>query len=268
MKYTIALLLTAPVAHAETLGAGPFPVFNQAYQENYAADALPDILVQAKGAYILLDPFSEEPQDWAGAITTLHRNKNEVGAYISIGTGEDWRADFAALKPFLVATPWDQWAGEYFVTDTKGTLPIMQARIDKIAAWGFDWIEFDNMDWAYDEEARKTYGFTTTVDDSVAYYRALCDYTHAKGMHCMAKNLTDGADSFDGVLYESSSEEKSWWDQPGGIAFAKAGKPVIIDHYNEVDCAGVLAEYRTIYGPTLSFICEDATLKRYVRVAE
>jgi cysteinyl-tRNA synthetase, unknown class len=268
MKHIVILLLTCHAANAETLGAGPFPVFNQAYQENYEADTLPDILTQAKGAYILLDPFSEEPQDWSGAITALHTTKNEVGAYISIGTGEDWRTDFAALKPYIVTTPWDQWAGEYFVTDTKGTLPIMQARIDKIAALGFDWIEFDNMDWAYDDDYRGVYGFTTTVDDSVAYYRALCEYTHAKGMRCMAKNITDGADIFDGVLYESSSDEKSWWDQDGGIAFAKAGKPVIIVHYNEADCAGVLAEYRAIYGPTLSFICEDVARKTYIRIPE
>ena len=110
--YIPILLLTTQVAQAETLGAGPFPVFNQAYQENYYADALPDILEQAKGAYVLLDPFAEAEEDWASAVTALHVNKNEVGAYISIGTGEDWRADLAALKPYLVTTPWDQWAGE------------------------------------------------------------------------------------------------------------------------------------------------------------
>jgi cysteinyl-tRNA synthetase, unknown class len=268
MKHVLILALTCQMAHAETLGAGPFPVFNQAYQENHAADALPDILTQANGAYVLLDPFSEQPQDWAGVIIALHANGNEVGAYISIGTGEDWRSDFAALKPFLVTTPWDQWAGEYFVTDTTGALPLMQARIDTIAALGFDWVEFDNMDWIHDDAYRQTYGFRATVAEGIAYSAALCTYVHQAGMRCMAKNTVEGADDFDGVLYESYSDDLGWWDAAGGLQFVRAAKPVIINHYGEADCAGVYDTYRAIYGPTLSFICEDANLMRYVHFNE
>lgn len=265
-SFMVALALSGGIANAETLGAGPFPVFNQAYQENYEPDALPDILADAKGAYVLLDPFSEAPADWAATVVSLKANGNEVGAYISIGTGEDWRKDFSALKPFLVTKAWDEWGGEYFVTSTEGALPIMQARIDKIADWGFDWVEFDNMDWAQDDDSRKTYGFGTTAEQSVAYFRALCDHVHAKGMRCMAKNLTKGADNFDGVLYESYSDDKNWWDVAGGKAFAQAGKPVIVVHYNEVDCAAVRNEYHAIYGKSVSFICEDANTRRYLRI--
>ena len=269
MKHQIllALALSGSMARAETsLGPGPFPVFNQAYQETYDADVLTDILAQARGAYVLLDPFGEEPADWPRAISDLHANGNAVGAYISIGTGEDWRPDFKALQPFLVTKPWDQWAGEYFVTSPKGALPIMQARIDKVAAWGFDWVEFDNMDFAADEQSRATYGFAPTPDQGTAYFQALCAHAHAKGLRCMAKNITDGAADFDGVLYESYPDDKSWWDQDGGIGFAKAGKPVIIVHYAESDCAGVLADYRAIYRASVSFLCEDAALKHYVRL--
>jgi cysteinyl-tRNA synthetase, unknown class len=262
----LAFAATSQMAQAETLGPGPFPVFNQAYQENDEADTLPDILAQAKGAYVLLDPFSEEPEDWAGAIIALHANKNEVGAYISIGTGEDWRADFAALQPHLVTTSWDEWAGEYFVSSTAGVLPIMQARIDRIAALGFDWVEFDNMDWVFDDELRASHGFAASIDDGVAYFQALCAYAHDRGLKCMAKNMTERAEMFDGVLYESYSDDQGWWDQDGALGFVAAGKPVIIVHYGEADCAGVYADYRAIYGETLSFLCEDSGLQRYVRL--
>lgn len=245
----------------------PFPVWNQAYQENHEPDPLSDILAEASGAYILLDPFSEaSPDGWAATVAALKANGNAVGAYMSIGTGEDWREDFVTLQPHLVTTPWDEWGGEYFVTSTEGALPLMAARIDRIAGWGFDWVEFDNMDWAFDNESRDTYGFTTSAAEAVAYYQALCSYANERGVRCMAKNTVEGADAFDGVLYESYADEKGWWDEAGGLSFVAAGKPVIIVHYGEADCAGARDEYRAIYGPTLSFLCEDSGLERYVRL--
>ena len=245
----------------------PFPVWNQAYQENHEPDALADVLAGARGAYVLLDPFAEPPPEgWAATVAALQANGNEVGAYMSIGTGEDWREDFDALRPYLVTMPWDEWGGEYFVTSTAGALPLMAARIDRVAAWGFDWVEFDNMDWAYDDGSRQAYGFATTVEEGVAYYRALCDHAQAAGVRCMAKNVTEGAEAFDGVIYESYPDDMGWWDEAGGVAFARAGKPVIVVHYGEADCAGVRDRYRAIYGAALSFLCEDASLRRYVRL--
>lgn len=269
--HILAILTVSTVSSGQAFAQrqtlrGPVPIYNQAYQETYKSDDIADILARAHGAYVLLDPFSAvEGIAWAQIVAALQMGGNQVGAYISIGTGEDWRADFAALKPDLVKTPWDDWAGEYLVSQpTARVIKIMQARIDKIAALGFDWVEFDNMDWAFDDESRATYGFAATAQDATTYAKALCSYVHEKGMLCMAKNMTDGADSFDGVLYESYADEKSWWDEAGGISFAAKGKLVIINHYGETDCNGVYAAYQNIYGQSLSFICEDANLKKYV----
>jgi cysteinyl-tRNA synthetase, unknown class len=271
MKHTLLALaaLTITPAQADTAmtGPGPFAVYNQAYQENFAPDQVADILVQARDAYVLLDPFGEDAEtDWAQIVAALQANGNAVGAYISIGTGEDWRADFAALQPHLVTTSWDEWAGEYFVSSTAGVLPIMKARIDRIVALGFDWVEFDNMDWVFDDDLRASHGFAATIDDGVAYFQALCAHAQTQGLRCMAKNMTAGAETFDGVLYESYSDDRGWWDQDGALGFVAAGKPVIIVHYGEADCAGVLANYRAIYGENLSFLCEDSGLQRYVRL--
>jgi hypothetical protein len=102
------------------------------------------------------------------------------------------------------------------------------------------------------------------VQEAKAYITALCDYTHEKGMKCMAKNTVDGFANFDGVLYESFHAEKNWWDNEGTKAFLNAGKLVIINHYNETDCDGVYEEYKSIYkSDNISYICEDRNLKRY-----
>ncbi|MBW2961615.1 endo alpha-1,4 polygalactosaminidase [Mesonia aestuariivivens] len=237
-------------------------IYNQAYQENFEKDKIEDIIVEAHNAYVLIDPFQENV---AASISALKANGNEIGAYISIGTGENYREDFSALQPYLVNTSWGEWPDEYFVNSTtSGIVDIMKLRIDKIANWGCDWVEFDNMDWFYDDDLRATYGFEVTE----AYYQELCNYVHQKGMKCMAKNTVENANNFDGVLYESYKNEKNWWDQSGAQNFLDHGKLVIINHYNETHCQQVYAEYKGIYNDNLSFICEDAALQKYVHFNE
>ena len=252
-------------ATAIDLGPPPVEVWNQAYQENYEPDTIEDILAGARNAYVLIDPFQPEHGDgMAGVVEALHANGNAVSAYMSIGTGEDWRDDFAALKPYLVDKQWDDWGGEYFIsTPTDAVVAIMKARIDKAADWGFDWVEFDNMDWVYDDDYRQEYGFAASIEDGAAYYRALCDHVHAKGMKCMAKSTVLSAVTFDGVTYESYEDDRNWWDEAGAKSFLAAGKPVSSVHYDAPDCEAILAEYQEIYGPGLSFICEDRALQRY-----
>lgn len=241
-------------------------VYNQAYQENYQADQIPDIIANAHNAYVLIDPFENNV---SASVTAIKSNGNEVGAYISIGTGENWRSDFSALQPFLVTTAWGQWPNEFFVNNTTtGILAIMKTRIDKIANWGCDWVEFDNMDWIYDDALRSTYGFQVTQAEGIAYYKELCDYVHTKGMKCMAKNTVENAINFDGVLYESYNDDKNWWDQSGAQQFLDAGKLVIVNHYNETNCGQVYSDYKGIYNNNLSFICEDTNLQKYVHFNE
>ncbi len=237
-------------------------VYNQAYQENFAADTINDIIMHASNAYVLVDPFQDGIAESIPEIKTLG---NEVGCYISIGTGEDWRSDFSQLQPFLVPKPWGKWAGEYFVNQTTtGIIPIMKARIDTMAACGCNWVEFDNMDWIFDDNLRSQYGFQVTETQGVSYFEQLCDYVHQKGMKCMAKNMVENAADFDGVLYESYNNNKNWWDVAGTWSFLNSGKKVIINHYNEADCDGVYQDYMNIYNDDICFICEDSLLQRYI----
>ena len=237
-------------------------IYNHAYQENYDADKIEDIIKEAQNSYILIDPFMDNAHQ---NISELKANNNAVAAYISIGTGENWRSDFIAMKPYLVSTQWGQWQGEYFVNETTtGILPLMKARIDKIAAWGCDWVEFDNMDWVFDSNYRSQYNFNVSEAEGIAFYQELCDYVHQKGMKCMAKNMTENADDFDGVLYESYQNNKNWWDKTGAHKFLNTVKILIINHYNERDCDKVYTYYMNKYNNDLSYICEDTKLKKYL----
>ncbi|MCF6245297.1 MAG: endo alpha-1,4 polygalactosaminidase [Sulfurovum sp.] len=239
----------------------PMPIYNQAYQESFAADTINEIFSTARNAYVLVDPFGDNVTQH---INTMKSHNNEVGGYISAGTGENYRDDFAAMQPYLTPTAWPEWPDEFFVSETTtGILPIMKARIDKMASWGLDWVEFDNMDWL-DDETRVTYNLTATVTQAQNYINALCDYTHSKGMKCMAKNTVENFTQFDGVLYESYDDDKNWWNHAGLQSFLAAGKPVIINHYNESDCDGVYAWYKSVYhSDKISFICEDVGTQKY-----
>ena len=240
-------------------------VWNSAYQENYDPDTLAAIQAGARDAYVLLDPF-DAPDAAAAQTAMLKARGNQVAAYISIGTGEDWRRDFEALRPALARQQWGEWDGEYFIT-TAGpvAVQVMKARIDLIADWGFDWVEFDNMDWAEDTGNVAEYALGVTQAQGMAYYQDLCRHARARGLKCMAKSTVEGAMQFDGVTYESYPDDMSWWDVAGAKRFAAAGKLVVIVHYDDMDCAGTYRHYRAIYGAGLSFLCEDRGLRGYVR---
>ena len=262
MRYCLFIIILIAFSCKEDEQNRAIPVYNQAYQENFEADNITDIQKEAKDAYVLIDPFLENVHE---NITRIKSNNNEVGAYMSVGTGEEFREDFNQMEPFLVSKEWGQWPGEYFVNSTNtGIIDLMKMRIDKIDEWGCDWVEFDNMDWAYDQELRNTYGFEVTEQEGVAYYQELCQYVQSKGMKCMAKNLVENASEFDGVLYESYDDEQNWWNQAGAQRFLDQEKLVIINHYNESDCEEIYEKYKDIYNEDISFICEDASLKKYV----
>ena len=242
------------------------PVYNHAYIENFEVDQVAYIALNATNAYVLVDPFEDDVTE---SITEIKANGNQLAAYISIGTGEDWRDDFNQLQPFLTTEQWAEWPGEYFVNNTTtGIIDVMKARIDKIADLGFDWVEFDNMDWALYDDTRETYGIQVSKEDGIAYYQELCNYVHEKGMKCMAKNFVENAEDFDGVTYESYNDEKNWWDTSGAQSFLDNEKLVIIIHYNESNCDQVYTDYQAIYNEDLSFICEDTTLKKYLHYNE
>jgi len=254
-------VLSLVIGDIINLVSRPLPVYNQAYQENFSADKLSEIINNAHNAYVLLDPFEDNT---SANISEIKNNNNQVSGYISAGTGEDWRSDYDQIFPYLSTIRWEQWEGESFVSQTTtGILDVMKARIDKMSSWGLDWVEFDNMDWL-DEESRATYNLEATIQESKEYINKLCDYTHSKGMKCMAKNTVDGFGQFDGVTYESFNNNKNWWDKQGTKDFLNSGKLVIINHYNEDDCDGVYRFYKNTYNSEkISYICEDKGLKKY-----
>ncbi|HFS67410.1 MAG TPA: hypothetical protein ENK67_04285, partial [Flavobacteriia bacterium] len=56
--FFILSLLFSCNSNDETINTSSVkPVFNQAYNENYEADSIESILINANNAYVLVDPF-------------------------------------------------------------------------------------------------------------------------------------------------------------------------------------------------------------------
>ena len=240
--------------------AAPVCVWNQAYQENSDADSVNAILAGARDCYVLLDPFEDSAA--ANAIPALTAAGNTVGCYISVGTCENWRSDYDAMRMYCTTVEWAEWEGEFFVSDVEGIEPFMHTRIDQMAMWGCDMVELDNMDFADDEEQSERFDLGVTPEQAVTYNQGLCEYVHGAGMECMAKNLRHGS-LFDGGTFESYSDERDWWEHDDLQSFVDEGHLAVIFHYDESNCDSVALWYRQRYGAGVSFLCEDRAVGGY-----
>jgi cysteinyl-tRNA synthetase len=164
------------------------------------------------------------------------------------------------------------------------------AQADSLAALGCDWVEFDNMDWAQDDESREATGFGVSAEEGAAYSEAVCQLTHNAGMKCMSKSTTYSdsdsydsdsydsdsydsdsydSDSYDGGTFESFPRDMDWWEHSELQELQElldAGKLGLVIHYQEWGCEWTADHYRSSYDASLSFLREDRRLNAYCRL--
>ena len=89
---------------------------------------------------MLLDPFDCEIARHSFGM--LQERDNTIGCYVSVGTCEDWRDDFDALRSDGVCSSqeWLEWRGEFFITDVVVVMLYMLAWIDMLAQWGCGYV--------------------------------------------------------------------------------------------------------------------------------
>ncbi len=119
-------------------------------------------------------------------VTKLHEQGRKVICYVSAGSYEDWRPDADDFPEEILGKPLDGWPGERWLdvralTELK---EIMDARLDRCAAKGFDGVEYDNVD-GYTNDT----GFPLTKADQLEYLTYLSEAAHARGLSAGLKNL-------------------------------------------------------------------------------
>jgi hypothetical protein len=196
---------------------------------------------------VYVDPSIAGRYGWAvetAAVDAVHASGRRAIGYVTAGDAERWRPDYAQFvdfdrrcggcllgNPFSRRFPDEYWAN---LSRTKGRFDFMvqmlRARTDRVAATGFDGIEYDIVD-TYANDPHYT-GVHVSAKTQLAYNRALAEMAHADGLSVALKN--DGGQIADLLPYfdYAINEECFGYDECAPWrAFIAAGKPVFQAEY-------------------------------------
>jgi endo-alpha-1,4-polygalactosaminidase (GH114 family) len=185
------------------------------------------------------------------AVDAVHASGRHAIGYVTAGDAERWRPDYEQYVDFdhrcggcLLGNPFSRrFPDEYWANFGRGKgrfvfmLQMLRARTDRVAATGFDGIEYDIVD-TYAQGARYT-GFHVSARTQLAYNRALAAMAHADGLSVALKNdgeqIPQLLDSFDYAINEQCFQYdecgKAGDPTSGWRAFISAGKPVFEAEY-------------------------------------
>jgi len=163
-----------------------------------------------------------------------------VWCYVSVGTAEDYRDDWAELVALdnaarangeepILGGDLPAWPGERWLNIQVYPvfLDVMISRLRTCAEKGFTLVEFDNMD-AYTNDT----GLTLTEQDTRAYIATLVGEANDRGLGVIHKNaeglIDDLEPSMAALLLESCVLDDFC---AAGAPFLEAGKPVLNAEY-------------------------------------
>jgi endo-alpha-1,4-polygalactosaminidase (GH114 family) len=178
------------------------------------------------------------------AVEAIHASGRHVIGYVAVGDIERFRPDYQQFVDFdqrcggcLIGNPFSKTFPDEFWANLNNRygqrdfmLQMIRARMDRVAAIGFDGIETDIMD-AYANGERYT-GWDVSYRTQLDYNIALADMAHADGLSIALKNdggqISDLVGYFDYAINEQCfqySECRAW------RAFVADGKPVFQAEY-------------------------------------
>ncbi|MBK5228723.1 MAG: endo alpha-1,4 polygalactosaminidase [Actinobacteria bacterium] len=164
------------------------------------------------------------------AVDAIHERGGYAICYVSAGSWENWRPD-AGDFPHGVKGKKNGWPGERWldISATEILLPIMQARLQKCAAAGFDAVEWDNVDGF-----RNDTGFPLTWSDQLEYNAALANMAHEEGLAVGLKNDLGQIEKLVEYFDFAVNEQCSQYRECARLGpFLEAGKAVFQIEYEK-----------------------------------
>lgn len=135
----------------------PAAITDWAVQLHGYPDGRLDALARSPYQLVVVDLARDGHADYFrdAEIATLRRGGRWVLAYFEIGSIEDFRPEYPAIRrdaADLLANEWTQWPGEYFVRywDDRWWTQVVQPRVDQALRAGFDGVYLDTP-LAYEE---------------------------------------------------------------------------------------------------------------------
>jgi hypothetical protein len=185
------------------------------------------------------------------AVDAIHAAGRHALCYLSAGDIETFRPDYQQCvdfdascgqcligRPFSRVFPDEFWAN---INNDQGQrefmLAMVEARVQKCVAAGFDGIEYDVVD-AYAQRSRRT-GWEISYATQLAYDQALANLAHGHGLTVALKNdlgqLADLMPYFDYAINEQCFQYRECDNNPppGYPAWVAAGKAVFTVEYRK-----------------------------------
>ncbi|KAK6530922.1 hypothetical protein TWF281_007754 [Arthrobotrys megalospora] len=161
----------------------------------------------------------------AATVKALKDKGMKVIAYLSAGSWEDWRSDASQFPKRVRGKNLAGWPGEKWLDIRQiGTLkPLMQKRVQKAKAKGFDGVDWDNVD-GYTQVS----GFKITKAHQIAYNKMLADISHKLKMTVALKNDLDQAKILARYFDYAVNEQCSYYNECNLLEpFLSTGKAVV-----------------------------------------
>ena len=194
------------------------------------------------------------------AVNAIHASDRHVIGYVTQGDAERWRPDYEQFVDFnencggcLLGNPFSKrFPDEYWANFSPGRgrmnfmLQMMRARTDRVAATGFDGIEYD----IADTYANGGYpGFRVTAQTQLTYNIAMTEMAHEDGLAVALKNdggqIPDLVDHYDMAINEQCFQ---YHECDPYSAFIDQDKPVFEAEYKldpSVFCPDAIAMGRS-----------------------
>lgn len=166
-------------------------------------------------------------------LTALKARGVKPLCYISVGSWEAYREDHGDFPEASLGKTLGDWPDERYVDirDLDVVAPIIQARMDRCKALGFQGVEADNLDLHHNDT-----GFEIGIPEVIKYATTLARYAHSIDLEIGQKNAPDLAPLlvkyFDFMMVESCFV----WNFCSEVQpYIDAGKPVMAAEYMEND---------------------------------
>jgi hypothetical protein len=162
------------------------------------------------------------------AVAAVHALGAHAVCYVDAGTWEDFRPDAGAYPASVKGDP-NGWPGERWldIRATSVLLPIINARVAKCAAAGFDAVDFDNVD-GYQNKT----GFPLTAAEQLTFNEDLAALAHAHGLSVGLKNDPAQLGPLESVFNFAINEQCAKYNECDAYdGWTAAGKAVVEVEY-------------------------------------
>ena len=199
---------------------------------------------------------------WATAqlVDSLHALGKKVIAYISVGTLEDWRPDVDDFPASIIGRRYGAWPDERWldIRNLEVLGPMLEARMDMVAAKGFDAIEPDNLD-AFEQSDT---GFPIQDVHAHNFCVWLIEAAHQRGLSIGQKNVLTLAPSLVEGFDWALSEDAFYWEEIGlAQPFYAAQKAIFATEYTDLTDQGTFEQYCSeANGAGITVILKDRDL--------